>query len=322
MDSELDEFKRVIDMRQYAAAMGYTLDKHESWRGSAVMRCGGDKIVIKRDSDGHYVYFSVRDDRDHGTIIDFIQNRQGLALGEIRRELRRWLGRPEDAMPALAALEATPKDRMRVEAEYHRMRDAPRHPYLERGRRLPAELLASERFAGRIRIDGRGNAVFPHFDGQGLCGYELKNWHFTGFAAGGEKGLWLSHQRPDDNRLVCAESAIDALSYAALHPETSARYASIGGTPSPKQIVLIAAAVATMPPGSEIVSAMDCDRAGRGLSQIIGRAAAQPGGRSASFRVHSPDREGDDWNDVLKDRSAHSLPAAYRGSSFPKPPGF
>ena len=243
-------------------------------------------------------------------------------MGEIRKELRRWLGRPEDVKPTLAPLEPTPKDRMRVEAEYHRMQDAPRHPYLERGRRLPAELLASERFAVRIRIDGRGNAVFPHFDGQGLCGYELKNWHFTGFATGGEKGLWLSHHRPDDNRLVFAESAIDALSYAALHEASQTRYASIGGTPSPKQIALIAAAVATMPPGSEIVSAMDCDRAGRGLSQIIGNAAAQPGSRRVSFRVHSPDREGDDWNDVLEDRSAHSLPAAQRGPSFPKPPEF
>jgi hypothetical protein len=26
-----------------------------------------DKIIIKRDTDGHYVYFSVRDDRDNGS---------------------------------------------------------------------------------------------------------------------------------------------------------------------------------------------------------------------------------------------------------------
>src|SRR5215468_2524449 len=64
MDTELDDFKREIDLRQYAAGMGYELDKRESWRGSAVMRRGGDKIVIKRDKDGHYVYFSVRDDHD------------------------------------------------------------------------------------------------------------------------------------------------------------------------------------------------------------------------------------------------------------------
>jgi len=88
LEAELDDFKREIDLRQYAAAIGYELDKRESWRGSAVMRRGGDKIVIKRDTDGHYVYFSVRDDADHGTIIDFIHHRERLSLGETRTELR------------------------------------------------------------------------------------------------------------------------------------------------------------------------------------------------------------------------------------------
>jgi hypothetical protein len=34
-----------IDLPQYAAEQGYILDKRESWRGSAVMRNGGDKVV-------------------------------------------------------------------------------------------------------------------------------------------------------------------------------------------------------------------------------------------------------------------------------------
>lgn len=324
MDAELDDFKREIDLRQYAVALGYTLDKRESWRGSAVMRNGGDKIVIKRDTDGHYVYFSVRDDHDHGTIIDFIHHRQGFSLGETRKELRSWLGRPPAALHlAFAPLEMTAKDRMRVEAEYQGMQEAPPHAYLERGRRLPRELLSSDRFGGRIRKDQRGNAVFPHFDAEGLCGYEMKNWNFTGFAKGGEKGLWKSHSHPDDNGLVFAESAIDALSYAALYPDERTRYASLGGAPNPKQPGLIAAAIASMPPGSEIVSAMDCDDAGRHLAAIIGNASRQPGCRDVSFRVHLPEREGDDWNDVLKDRDEHSFPAArVQGLSVPKPPGW
>ena len=36
----------------------------------------GDKVVIAvNGSNGHWIYFSVRDDADNGTIIDFIQNR-------------------------------------------------------------------------------------------------------------------------------------------------------------------------------------------------------------------------------------------------------
>src|ERR1039458_5062314 len=124
---------------------------------------------------------------------------------------------------------------MRVETEYRKMQDARRHPYLENERALPASLLESERFAGRVRIDARGNAVFPHFDQEGLCGYEIKNAGFTGFSAGGNKGVWFSQARLDDTRLVFCESAIDALSYAALLPDDHARYASIGGKPNPVQ---------------------------------------------------------------------------------------
>jgi len=56
-DSELEDFKSKIDLREYAAGQGYTLDRRESWRGSAVMRNGGDKVVIKLNSNGHYIYF-------------------------------------------------------------------------------------------------------------------------------------------------------------------------------------------------------------------------------------------------------------------------
>src|SRR5712691_13070689 len=73
---------------------------------------------------------------------------------------------------------------------------------------IPAAVFELERFAGRIRMDARGNAVFPHFDAEGLCGYEIKNKGFTGFAAGASKGLWFSQARPEDNRLVFCESAI------------------------------------------------------------------------------------------------------------------
>ena len=43
------------------------------------------------------------------------------------------------------------------------------------------------------------------------------------------KGLWEPHDLPDDHCLVVAESAIDALSYAALFPDSRTRYRSIGG---------------------------------------------------------------------------------------------
>jgi hypothetical protein len=147
-DNELDVFKREIDLRQFAVSLGYQMDRRESWRGSAVLRSGGDKIVVKRNGNGHYVFFSVRDDNDNGTVIDFLQWRQNLSLGAVRQILRPWIGRPS-ILPQFSKLEPTSPDRMHVEREFRRMFEAPGHPYLEQKRCLPGILLSSSRFAGR-----------------------------------------------------------------------------------------------------------------------------------------------------------------------------
>ena len=57
-DIELDAFKREIDLRQFAVSLGYAIDRRESWRGSTVLRRGADKIVVKRNGNGHYVMCS------------------------------------------------------------------------------------------------------------------------------------------------------------------------------------------------------------------------------------------------------------------------
>jgi hypothetical protein len=198
---------------------------------------------------------------------------------------------------------------MRVESQYCRMAHALRHPYLEQERRLPAGLLSSPRFAGRIRIDRRGNAVFPHFDAAGLCGYEIKNRGFTGFAAGGKKGLWFSHTGPSDRRLVLAESAIDALSHAVLFPdaEDRTRYASLGGNPNAQQPGLVRSTIARLPDGAEIVAAFDADEAGRRLVKVVRLAVASAAietGRDLLFLVHLPAQDGEDWNQVLQRAAA------------------
>src|SRR5438128_2593031 len=281
------------------------MDRRESWRGSTVLRRGGDKIVVKRNGNGHYVFFSVRDDHDHGTILDFLQRREHLSLGAVRQILRPWIGRSAIPLP-FPKLEPTSPDRMRVESGYGRMINALRHPYLENHRSLPAHVLSSPRFAGRVRIDRRGNAVFPHFDAAGLCGYEIKNYGFTGFAAGGQKGLWFSHAQPDDRRLVLAESAIDALSYAALFAdaEDQTRYASLGGKPSSRQTALVQATIAQLPAGAEIVAAFDADDAGRKLAEMIREIFAGLAGTTGRsdliFKAHLTAEEGEDWNSMLQ----------------------
>lgn len=182
-----------------------------------------------------------------------------------------------------------------------RMQEAPNHPFLVNERGIQATVLSAERFAGKVRIDGRGNAVFPHFDADGLCGFEVKNRGFTSFASGGAKGLWVSNTTDDDTNMVFCESAIDALSHAVLFPDGHTRYASIGGKPNPQQAELIRAAAARMPSGSAIVAAMDADKAGRELAEMVRKAVELSGRADLRFRIDEP-QGFKDWNDVLRGR--------------------
>ena len=311
-DPELESFKTSIDLRVYAAAQGYSLDQKQSCRGSAVMRhANGDKIIIKLDGrDGHFVYFSVRDDGDNGTIIDFVARRMQLTLGAIRKELRPWLQPSSRPLPAFTPMVKTAKDRGRVEAEFAKTTVALRQPYLVEQRGIPASLLESPRFIGQVRVDQRGNVAFPHFDETGISGMELRNFRHKGFSPGGVKALWSSNVFPEDNYLLLCESGIECLSHAVLFPDERTRYVSVAGKLNASvQPELIRVAAARMPVGSKIVAAMNADAAGRDLGAAVKQAVERSGRRDLFFESQEPSGA-KDWNDVL--RSARRSPSPCR----------
>ena len=307
-DPELEKFKTEIDFRAFAAREGYQLDPKDSWAGSAVMRhADNDKIIIKRDADGHWVFFSVRSDAS-GTILDFVKYRLGLSLGAARKELRAFMGQPPSVLTPYPPLPRIAKDRIKVERTYARMVVALRHPYLETERGIPAQLLGSRRFAGCIRTDSQhGNAIFPHYDAEGLCGFEIKNRGYTGYATGGSKGLFMSNVETGDDRIVFFESGIDALSYAVLFPDERTRYASLGGKPSPMQRELIRSAAAVMPQSSRVIGAMDSDAAGAEIAEMVREAVKLTGRSDLRFEVKEPQGY-HDWNDQLRKRPKPSVP--------------
>lgn len=311
-DRELEQFKTEINLSEFAASRGYLLDRRESSRNSAVMRHpDGDKIIIARnDENGHWIYFSIRDDRDNGTIVDFLQNRGGGSLGKIRKTLRAWSGSPRPAVQVSAFVRdllPVSRDRAAVVAEWERARICLSLPYLT-GRGLGPDVLSLPRFAGCVRVDRRNNALFAHYDKNGLCGYEVKNKNFTGFAPGGVKGLWFSKAFPADRQLVLTESAIDGLSYHVLHPdELWTRYMSTGGELNPQQRGdlelqqpgLLRSAMEKLPAGAIVLLAFDNDDPGEKLADEV-RALA-PAGRELR-RVLPNAESGKDWNDMLKRR--------------------
>lgn len=293
---ELDRFKTQINLAEAAASQGYQLDRRESSRNSAVMRreSDDDKIIVATDTDGHGVYFSVRDDQDNGSIVDFVQRRKSLNLGQTRKELRPWLGAEPLPVPErIKKPEPSSKDRRAVIGSFAQMQPQPQsgHPYLL-SRGISAATLTDPRFAGMIRQDQRGNAIFPHYDSQGLSGYELKNEGFTGFSRGGEKRVWYSANLGTAERVVVVESAIDALSHADLAGDKQAAYISIGGQPSPEQWQVLGAALANkQEQGAGLVIGTDADAAGDTLAAQVAELA--PGAERQRPTAK-------DWSDQLQ----------------------
>jgi hypothetical protein len=306
-DFELHRFKTDIDLVQYATdRYGYQRDRRESSRACHVLRHAvtNDKIIVRKASDGHWTYFSVRDDRDQGTIVDFVQARgRHTSLGHVREELRHWLGtsRPivDYGVPFVAAASAAPRDGRAVARAFAVASGADNSPYLNT-RGIRPETLRDPRFAGTWGLDRRKNTLFVHTTAAGeVTGFEIKNRGFTGFATGGTKSAWQSEARPTDSALVVTESAIDALSYFQLHPgeRDRTRYLSTGGAPSTRQIELLDRVFAQLPAQSRVIAAVDSDDAGVKLArriEALGQERAQ-----VTFQRHSPS-PAKDWNDVLQ----------------------
>lgn len=107
-----------------------------------------------------------------------------------------------------------------------------------------------------------------------------------------------------------AESAIDALSYATLFPDTTARYASIGGKMNPEQPDLIRATILNLLEGGEVIAATDEDEDRCKLAAQIEVITSEAG---LKFKHHEPSKEGSDWNDHLKpELSYHQSLFSYR----------
>ena len=298
---ELEKFKTEINLVEYAQSFGYQYITKQSSRNSAVLaHDNGDKIVVATDTDGHGVYFSVRDEADNGTIVDFVQNRSNPSLGGVRKELRDWRDKPRVQSSRFTSVDKPQpinSDRYQIIKAASNFKVVQSHPYLEK-RGISQSILQSDRFAGTVAIDDRGNAIFPHYDTNGMTGFTAKNENYTGFSKGGTKALWRSQANEGDRRLVITESAIDAMSYHQLlsdrNPHT--RYISTGGTISNKQLELIKTAMADITKiGGEIVIATDNDRAGNKLAQTLTKEAPS----KAKISRELP-KLGKDWNEILQ----------------------
>ncbi len=301
MDSraeEMNQFKTEINLSEYAASVGYYIDRNESSARSVVMRNGDEKIAIGRNPNNHYVYYSFRDESDNGTIVDFVQRRTNANLGEVRKQLRLWVGAGRSHVPPgqfSQTITTTEKDRQAVLFEFSKQIEIDgHHDYLNAQRQIPESVTLSGRFKGRVYSDAKKNAVFPHYDIDGLCGFEKKNKGYTGFSKGGDKTVWISNFYKDDTKLMLVESGIEALSYDALYGDTRTRYLSVSGTWSEEAVEMVVKAIDAFK--GVIVLGFNNDKAGHQLEERMCGAI----GENRDLLTAWPKLEGEDWNDELR----------------------
>ena len=302
-DDELQRFKTDIDLISYCAGCGFEIDQSESSRTSTIMRRGpqksGEKIGVAIDKDGHWVYSDLRNGGKGGSIIDFVQHTQKLNLGQVRKELRSAAGiineipvaqRPKRPEPSTASRQAVQHAYLKTQVTNGQ------HAYLQNVRGIDSEILKDPRFNGMVKIDDRGNAIFPHYDQNGLSGYEIRGDGYKGFSKSGEKSIWCSTNVKTANEIVFVESAINALSHAQLHPHLNAGYISIAGQMSDHQRELVAYAMARVHErGATIVLATDRDEAGEAHAQALRDLAPA----AANLYREAPQQAGD-WNELLQ----------------------
>lgn len=296
---ELERFKSEISLADLAQAeYGYEKDVKKSSKNSLVLRSGGDTVVITRGDDGHDIYFSRGDERDCGSIIDFVKNRvadNNAKLVRVRQALRPWLSgskKPAPNMPARAPERpvAVSKD---LQGVLRRAQDLKPYSgsYLTAERKLDAETIK----AFKVLQDERGNACFLHLSPDGVTGWESKNKDFTGFAAGGQRGLFVvrpGSQGEPVKRVVITEAAIDALSYAQMNHLKGTLYVSTGGSLSEVQQQQLATVLRNAPE-AEVILATDNDQGGHDMAKKVQEVAPE---RQMARELPT----GKDWNQDLQ----------------------
>lgn len=234
IDFELDSFKRM-DFVELVGTMGYRLDEVESSRASLVVRGeDGDKVIVRLNEHGHWVYFSVRDPADNGTIVDFIQHRTGESLGHVKKQIRGH-SRQNPSFPIARLVEPSTAESGQGNENFRKKVAAvwaaatPGVPAYLLSRGLSSLTMTQGLFVDTFRVDRKGNVIFPHWDRSGMCGYELKNVGFKSFGADTKKGLWHSKNLCFAQSIIICESSIDCLSHYQIHSGDSG-YVSLGGT--------------------------------------------------------------------------------------------
>lgn len=242
---------RTLPLPVVLAALEATRDRHDpsKWRTTrGVLSVSGPKFMNWSQSVGG------------GGAIDLVMHVRQVGFGQALEWLELHFGAftplPPEATPQPQSLSLPPS----VTDNWPRVQR-----YLVQERKLPATLLEPFARSGTLYADARANAVFLLLDTAGhpvgaeLRGSTVSAWR--GMAPGSRKDRgFFSVTSTTSHAIVLCESAIDALSCHALHPDYRCLSTS-GARPDPAWLA------ALISRGLPIYCGFDADPTGDAMAQ-------------------------------------------------------
>jgi hypothetical protein len=248
MNYTYDELRGRISILEIALSHGYCMDRSKGVKWPVLKHPSGDKVIIINPRQPHNQgYFNPQDDRDKGTLIQFVDRRLGWLFPmipgaskteNINRILHQWLNEPfVDRSQDTKHRYVTGHDEHTERVRFNASQLAPLQDaswLLSRG--IRRQTLQSPSFAQKILQCSMGsmtNVAFPYqqeLDGE-IVGAEIRNYSFKGHMTGSQRGnsLWISRHAENSRRLVVCESALDALSHFEMNGDGKDVYVSFGG---------------------------------------------------------------------------------------------
>ncbi len=266
---DFERARQNLDLVAIATSYyGYEVSRSRSGvRQKVLVHSGtGERLIVQAaGSEGIFRYFNPHDDRDKGTIIDFILNREGGDWELLKHRLITF------------GLQSFPPERIASSSPHASQPRVDLEPLSDRSflhkRGISDATLDHPWFKNRIghyTLKGHRNWAFPLYQGKTIVGLELRNHEFKGYAAGSSKqsGGWfssVSELKGAPQAMLITESALDALAYHELFPpsdEEQRLYLSTGGAYSHGQLQLVQMLLDSLRP-EQVWLGADTDAAGQ-----------------------------------------------------------
>ena len=306
-DAEIERLKAGVSCAVLLERLPppWRLDRGESSRHSLKYRRGeGEILIVNHDGRGWWDPLS----EAKGDIFTLVQHLDpGLSFRAARGLLRDFVG-IAPTFPEMLRTRRTQAASLSIVQRWERCqplsRGSPAWRYLTLQRGLPESILLAARMADAIREGPRGSAWFAHRDAASLLtGIEMRGADYRNFSVGGSKTLFRLPGGPGrPSRLAACESAVDALSLAAIERvRCDTLYVATAGGMGPATIAALQHLLLGLSsdPAGIMIAATDADTPGRRYAGRLQEMAIEAGVR---FGAILPPSGLNDWNDALRAR--------------------